>query len=64
MVEVSGDQMIGQIRDLGRALEDLPDEVVVTVTTNLTDNTKTVNKSLIYHNDTGPNRTVNVTEPK
>ena len=52
MVEVSGDEMIAQINDLGNALKNLPDEVVITVTTNLTDNTRTVNKSVIYHNET------------
>jgi hypothetical protein len=63
MVDVSSNELIGQIRDLGRALKELPDEVVITVTTNQTDNSKTVNKSLIYHEDNGTNSTVNLTVP-
>jgi hypothetical protein len=57
MVEVSSDELIGQIEDLGRALKELPDEVGITITTNQTDNTRTVNKSLIYYNDSGLNNT-------
>lgn len=62
MVEVSSNELIGQIENLGRALKDLPDEVVITVTTNLTDKTQTVNKSVIYYDDLGSNHTGNVTE--
>lgn len=61
MVEVSSSDLIGQIKDLGRALKELPDEVVITVTHNATDNSNSTNKTLIYHNPDGTNRTVNVT---
>lgn len=34
MVEVSSDELIGQIEDLGRALKNLPDEVIINVIEN------------------------------
>lgn len=45
MVEVSGDEMISQIENLGRALENLPDEVVITVTENQSNGTGSQNLS-------------------
>lgn len=52
MREMSGGEMIKDIEDIGKALNSLPSEVVITVTEDENGTKEIANKTLIYENGT------------
>ena len=57
MVEVSGDEMITQIEQYGKALENLPKEVNIDVTQSQNGTILSQNKTIVYQNGTIANAT-------